>query len=189
VRTIVLARHGPPIWDHRTPIAGRDLAGWVAGIDAAPIATANGPSAQLLEHARACDVAAASTLRRSLESVQFVAPDKPRVVESIFREVFLPTDFRSSVRLRPAIWTTIARLRWYAGWSPGVETHTGAHARAHTAALTLDALSTERGNVMLIGHGTMNGMIGKRLLRLGWRGPVFRPRRYWAYAVYRLHER
>ena len=188
MRTIVLARHGPPIWDHSTPIAGRDLAAWVAGIDAAPIATTNGPSAGLLDHARSCDVAVASTLRRSIESVRFAAPDKPLVVEAIFREVFLPTAFRSAVRMRPAIWKAIARTGWYAGWSPGVETHAGARARAHTAALVLDALSAERGNVLLIGHGTMNGMIGKRLLRMGWRGPLFRPRKHWAFAVYRRAE-
>ncbi len=191
---IVLARHGRPVWDRRTPIAWRELRAWNAGNDAAPIDPASRPSEELVEHARACSLLVASTLRRSHDSAAIAAPGKDIHVDELYREVFLPTPAPRSapashaIRLPPPIWTTVARIGWICGWSPGVESHAGARARARVAAASLIELAREREYIVLIGHGTMNGMISKRLLRLGWRGPWFRPRKYWAFGVYRRSE-
>ena len=138
-----------------------------------------------MELGQASHVVLASTLRRSIESVQLVVPGARPVMDPVFREVQLPTRIQSGVRLRPRAWTTLARVAWYCGWSPGVENFAGARARASVAAKALASLAEEHGQVILVGHGLMNGLIGKRLLRFGWRGPLFRPRRHWAFGVYR----
>ena len=182
--TIVLARHGRPAWDFATPIPGHALAEWIRGMDGAPIDPSVRPSPQLLELARESRGLAASPLRRSLESAEILCPGEAPYLEPLFREVYLPTAIRSGVRLRPRLWSLLARTGWYCGWSPGVERFSDAPRRATAAAALLVSLASQRGQLLLIGHGRMNGLIGKRLRRAGWRGPRLRPRRYWAFAVY-----
>jgi broad specificity phosphatase PhoE len=136
--------------------------------------------------ARSSGGLAASPLRRSLESAAAVAPNVAPHVNPLFREVFLPTAFHSGMRLRPKVWTTLARCAWYCGWSPGVESLPEALDRASRATAVLLELAAAHQSVLLTGHGLLNGFIGMRLRRAGWSGPRFRPRRYWAFAVYRL---
>jgi len=184
-RTIVLARHGKPEWDERTPIPGHALAEWIQGRDAAPIVASYAPPPDLVRIAGSSGVLAASPLRRSLESAEAVAPSVAPVVSPVFQEVFLPTEIRSGLRLPPKQWSSLARLAWYGGWSPGVESYPEARERAARAAKMLDELASAHTTVLLVGHGILNGFIGWRLRRAGWSGPWFRPRRLWSYAVYR----
>jgi broad specificity phosphatase PhoE len=182
---IVLARHGKPDWDEKTPIPGRALAEWVRGRDAAPIDRSSRPPAELVRIAQSSRVLAASPLRRSIESAELVAPGLAPQVNSLFQEVFLPTAIPLGLRLRPTAWSSLARLAWYCGWSPGVETFAAARHRASRAAAVLAELASARESVLLVGHGIQNGLIGRRLRRAGWSGPRFRTRRFWAFAVYR----
>jgi broad specificity phosphatase PhoE len=181
---IVLARHGRPDWNNKVSIRGVELADHIRGRDQAPIDPSFPPSDQLRELARTSEVIVASTLRRSYESAELLAPDAPLTVDAMFREVFTPTAFKSAVRLPAKAWGLIARVRWLGGWSPGVETYPEAKLRAHRAANTLEMLSEQRGNVLLEAHGIMNGLIAGWLRRNGWKGPFFRGRRYWSYMVY-----
>lgn len=153
-------------------------------MDEAPLDPSLPPSPELARHARASRGIAASPLRRSLESAKLLCPEQTPVIEPLFREVYLPTAIRSGLRLRPRLWNLLARVAWYCGWSPGVESFPEARRRASAAAALLASLAQERGYLLLTGHGQMNGLIGKRLRRAGWRGPRLRPRRYWAFAVY-----
>lgn len=183
--TIVLARPGKPGWDERTPIPGHALAEWVRGRDNAPIDPSLAPPAELVQIARSSRVLAASTLRRSLESAALVAPGVKQQVNPLFREVFLPTDFHSGLRLPPKMWTSIARSAWYTGWSPGVESFAEARERAALAAMVLVELASAYESVLLVGHGLMDGLIGRRLRRSGWKGPRLRPRRLWSFDIFR----
>ena len=183
--TIVLARHGKPAWDHKTPIPGFSLATWVQGRDQAPLDPSFLPPAALAQLAGASRVIAASPLRRSLESAQVLAPGITPDVRPLFREVYLPTAIRSGLRLPPKLWSSLARGAWYLGWSPQVESLAGARVRASTAATILAALALAEDSVLLVGHGLMNGFIGRRLRRAGWSGPPVGTRRLWAFSVYR----
>jgi len=181
---IVLVRHGRPEWNTGVWIRGHELAGHIRGRDLAPIDPTFPPSDELKELARTSDLIVASTLRRSYESAELLAPDAPITVDALFREVFTPTAFTSGVRLPAKLWGGMARLRWLAGWSPGVESYREAKLRADQAATTLDALSEQRGNVLLAAHGIMNGLIARWLRKNGWKGPFLRGRRYWSFMIY-----
>ncbi|HEU5219675.1 MAG TPA: histidine phosphatase family protein [Gemmatimonadales bacterium] len=185
IEQIVLVRHGKPAWKPGRWIAGAELAGWSAGRDAAPLDPAFPPRSALLALSRRSATIAASPLRRSIESAQMLRPATPPLIDEHFREVPTPGDIGSGIRLRADVWVGIARLRWRLGWSAGVETLEESRRRAATAALRLEALALEHGSVLLAGHGIMNGMIGRCLRQAGWRGPVFRGRRYWAFRVFR----
>jgi broad specificity phosphatase PhoE len=182
--TIVLARHGKPAWDHTAPIPGFALGQWVEGRDQAPLDPSSRPPVALERIARSSRVIAASPLRRSLESAHLLAPGVAPEVRPFFQELSLPTAIHSGLRLRPTLWSSLARAAWYCGWSPRVEDFAAARARASTAANTLAALAAVEDSILLVGHGLMNGLIGIRLRRAGWRGPRFRARRLWAFSVY-----
>jgi broad specificity phosphatase PhoE len=182
--TIVLARHGKPVWDETTPIPGHGLGAWARGRDEAPIDRSYLPPAELVRIAQSSRLLATSPLRRSRESADAVAPGVVPRVDSLFREVFLPTAIRSGLRLSPRLWSSLARAAWYGGWSPGVESFAAARRRSSLAASALLELAAIHGSVLLVGHGIMNGLIGHRLRRAGWGGPRFRTRRLWAFAEY-----
>lgn len=61
-----------------------------------------------------------------------------------------------------------------------------ARRRAQKAAEMLIAIAPDQGTLLLVGQGIMNGLIGLRLRTMGWSGPHLRPRRLWAYGVYRM---
>ena len=184
--TIVLARHGKPDWDETTLIPGHDLGRWIRGRDAAPIVASVRPPEELVRIGRACRMVVASPLRRSLESAELIVPGAEPFVDEMFKEVVLPTDIHIGIKLRPQMWSFLARVAWYCGWSPGGESYAEAKERAWEATYALmDMASTER-SVLLVAHGIMNGLIGKRLRHAGWSGPWLRPRRLWAHATYRL---
>lgn len=127
---------------------------------------------------------AASPLRRSRESARLLAPSMEPLIDACFREAELPSAIRSGLRLRPDVWAWLARSAWLCGWSPGVESLRTARARAARAAAILTTEATERGAVVLVGHGLMNVLIATQLRTSGWRGPRFPSSRYWAFGTY-----
>jgi broad specificity phosphatase PhoE len=185
MRTIVLARHGKPEWSDSTLISGLELGEWVAGRNAAQIDPAFPPSPELRRIARTAAGFAASPLRRSIESLHLLAPEAIPYVDAVFREVEVPGKVPSPLPLPAQVYSKISRIAWYAGWSPGVESFAQARRRAQKAAETLIGIAPERGTLLLVGHGVMNGLIGLRLRKMGWKGPHLRARRLWAYGVYR----
>lgn len=186
MNTIVLARHGKPEWSDSTLISGRELGAWGEGRNAARIDPSHSPSPELRRIARDAKGFAASPLRRSLESLHLLAPEAIPYVDPVFREVEVPGSLPSPIPLPAQIYSKISRIAWFAGWSPGVESFAEARHRAQQAAETLIGIAPDHGTLLLVGHGVMNGLIGLKLRKMGWKGPHLRPRRLWAYGVYRL---
>ena len=181
---IVLARHGRLIWDFATPVSGRGFGEWLYGENHAPIDTSHRPSAELQDLVRTADGIVASPLRRSLESARLLAPAVVPLVDACFREAELPFTIASGLRLPPIIWAGLARIAWFCGWSPGVETFRAARGRAAEAARALAVQAESRGAVVLVGHGLMNILIAARLRGAGWSGPLWLGQRHWGFAVY-----
>ncbi|HEV8151170.1 MAG TPA: histidine phosphatase family protein [Gemmatimonadales bacterium] len=182
--TIVLARHGKLAWNPWVSVPGRRLAEWQHTGATAPLDPRSRPSAALQRLVAASNVLVASPLRRSLESAAVLRPDAAPLVEPLVREVESPSAIPSGLRLPGKLWSILARFAWYAGWSPEVESHGEARRRAGEAAARLALLARAQGQILLIGHGIMNGLIGKQLHRTGWRGPRLQAYRHWGHAVY-----
>lgn len=181
---IVLARHGRPAWDFRTPIAGHALAEWLRGEAEAPLAGSPRPSPELEQLSRAASCLAASPLRRSRDSAQLLAPAAVPLIDPCFREAELPSGFRSGLRLPPLMWAGIARSAWFCGWSDGVESFKAARDRAASAASLLTRHAEEFGAVVLVGHGLMNILIARHLRASRWRGPRLPSPAHWSFGVY-----
>ena len=180
---IILARHGRPAWDFRTPIPGHALAVWLQGERAAPLDASSRPGAELEQLARHAPCLVASPLRRSQDSARLLAPAAVLTTEADVREAALPCAFRSRLRLPPAVWAGIARSAWFCGWSGGVESFRAARQRAARAAALLASLA-RAGAVVVIGHGLMNALIAAHLRGLGWNGPRFPSGSHWGFGIY-----
>jgi len=181
---IVLARHGRPAWDSRTPIPGHGLGEWLRGEGEAPLDASPRPGAELERLSREAKCLVASPLRRSRDSARLLAPTTPSLVDPCFREAELPSAIRSGLRLRPEMWALLARTAWFCGWSAGVESFKAARERAAKAASVLAGRAEESGAVVLVGHGLMNILIARRLRATGWRGPRFPSPQYWTFGSY-----
>lgn len=181
---IVLVRHGRPAGDYTSPIPGYSFGAWRDACDAAPLGPVPAPSPALEQLVRTSLVIAASSLHRSIASARRLAPEAVPLIEPLFRELELPTAIKSGIRLWPKLWSALARIAWYCGWSPGVESVAGARRRATLAAALLTELAATRGPVLLAGHGLMNSLIARRLRRSGWQGPLIPSRRNWEFGVY-----
>ena len=175
-----------PAWDFRTPIPGHGLAQWLEGERDAALEPVQRPppGADLEQLIRDARCLIASPLRRSIESARLIAPAVVPLIDDHFREPALPCAITSRLRLRPAVWTTLARTAWLCGWSAGVESFKAARTRAAAAAQILIARAEAAGSVALLGHGFMNILIAGRLRAVGWKGPRFPPPRHWAFGVY-----
>src|SRR2546426_1939708 len=125
---IILARHGRPAWDFRTPIPGHGLAEWLRGEADAPLDSSHPPSADLEQLSRIAKCLVTSPLRRSRDSAQLLAPATAPLVDPCFREAQLPCAIRSGLRLRPRLWEWLARSAWFCGWSAGAESFKAARA-------------------------------------------------------------
>ena len=181
---IVLARHGKPAWDFRTRIPGHALGEWLRGEADAPLDPSSHPSAELERLTRTANCVVASTLRRSRDSAQWLAPSATPLIDPCFREAELPSAFRSGLRLRPEIWAGLARSAWFCGWAAGVESFKSARERAAKAAAVLTDRAKTCGLIVLAGHGLMNILIGQRLRAAGWRGPLWPSPGHWSFGVY-----
>jgi hypothetical protein len=106
------------------------------------------------------------------------------LIDPCFREAELPSAIRSGLRLRPEMWTWLARSAWFCGWSAGVESLGAARERAAEAASVLIGHAESFGAVVLVGHGLMNILIAQRLRAAGWRGPRFPSSRHWTFGAY-----
>jgi len=181
---IILARHGRPAWDFRTPIPGHGLGEWLRGEADAPLDSSQRPSADLERLSRMAKCLVTSPLRRSRDSAQLLAPATAPLVDPCFREAELPCAIRSGLRLRPGLWEWLARSAWFCGWSGGAESFKAARARASRAASLLAAHAESSGAVVLVGHGLMNILIARQLRIAGWHGPRFPSPQHWTFGVY-----
>lgn len=82
-------------------------------------------------------------------------------------EPALPVPSVRSPTLPVSMVLPLIRMAWLCGWHNDVESLTGARERAVNAAAVL-ADASDRGPVILVGHGVQNRFIGRTLQQLGW---------------------
>ncbi|MDO6459375.1 histidine phosphatase family protein [Granulosicoccaceae sp. 1_MG-2023] len=84
-------------------------------------------------------------------------------------EAGLPAFQFGSLRLKAGVWVFIARLLWLAGLHRDAESPAAARRRAAGLAARLSCEAERDGEVVVVGHGYMNFLIGRALRRRGWR--------------------
>ncbi len=176
-------RHGKPVFEQFCSIAPREMEQWVERYDRSKVEPHGVPKASK-QFARSAINIVTSSLPRALSSVK-VLGRSPSLIDPVFCEAPLPFAHLSFPRLSPFTWAAIFRVLWLFGYSSGSESLHVAQARAMKAAHKLINL-TDKGPVLLMGHGVMNRLIGKQLVHLGWAGSRGHDSKYWSAIVYKI---
>lgn len=164
MRAIHLVRHAKPLFDASLHVRGGDLAPLIGAYDQAALESIPPPMA-----IGDVGVLFASDLRRSTESAAAFFPRLTYRSLSVFREAETPQRLPRFLALRFSTATILARGAWLCGYSPGIESFAEARVRAKEASTILVAKSQAPGDVVLVGHGFFNRMIGNALKGLGWK--------------------
>ncbi|NBB35010.1 histidine phosphatase family protein [Pseudomonas sp. BC115LW] len=175
-------RHGQPKGVNVDKVSALEMKDWIEHYNRSEITQQPVPNASL-RLAASATVIASSNAPRALTSVQALGL-KPVRVDAIFCEAQLPFGHWKRPRLSPFTWAFILRILWLCGYSGDVEPANTARMRARKAAELLQSLSSE-GSVLLLGHGFMNKIIAKQLVKDGWVRHQRNGSQYWSAAVYR----
>jgi broad specificity phosphatase PhoE len=155
---------------------------WWAAYEEGGIREDHPPTEELTDLVASAGKILVSSRRRALESaVAAGADEKSLEGDALFIEAPLPPPpFPEGFKARPPAWGVIARTAWWLGYGEGGETRAEAEKRAEIAADRLVAESDLHGEVVLFAHGYFNHMIGRALVRKGWRLVRNQGFRYWA---------
>jgi len=181
---IVLIRHGRPIIDTSGKISAAEFGMWVSEYDMAGIDENHKPEHNAIDRAERCAFTVCSHLRRSIESARLLNIEAPGLVSPLFRECEMPHGNWRYPKLSKTTWSVLFRLFQLVGYSSNAESYRDIKVRSEKCANQLVALSLVHHSILFVGHGTLNWLIHKHLLRLGWLGPNKSGRKHWEYGEY-----
>lgn len=176
-------RHGKPALSATEKVSSRQMPDWIASYDLADTGSdlPPGPGSMLAGKAR---VIISSDLPRAVSSLRALGCE-PMFTHSVFREAELPVYHIPAVRLSAFCWAAIFRLVWLCGIAGKVESLSMAKKRARQSAeILINLASEDNGPVLLMGHGIMNRLIARELMRCGWRKQRRHGKGYWQAGVY-----
>jgi len=167
-RQITLIRHAKVDIDNSQKIDAHSLPKWVEEYDTAPIHTESLPTQEIIVLVQSADVVLASTLSRASDSAKVLGVEVHEKNE-LFNEADIPKVNIPYVKLKPKSWLVILRLMLLLGLGKKDTSLKASKAQAKEAAKRLVELSKEHEHIVLVGHGGMNWLIGKVLVKVGWK--------------------
>jgi len=181
---ILLIRHGQP---HITLSPRTRHAGFAEYIDAyeqAGLAPSNLPPDELRDLARELDHVFTSGRPRSHQSAAELAPHAELIADPLFVEAPLAAPAIPLLHMRVPKWAVVSRILWHVGFHPDIENPRAAARRAAQAADILIAKAAASGVTALVAHGYFNWMIGRQLLKRGFKRTGSHQARYWNTVIY-----
>lgn len=167
MKQIILIRHAKVDLDNSRPINASSLKEWVDAYDVANIDVHSLPNQETIHVIENSDVLVTSSLQRAIDSAKVLDID---VYEQnvIFNEAQIPNVNIPFLKFKPKIWLVILRILLLFGLGKKDTSLKVSKKQAEEAALRLLALSQKNDTVVLIGHGGMNWLIRKVLMKEGW---------------------
>jgi len=180
--TIILARHGEPALSRKVRLSAEEYREFWAQYEVGGLLPGQTPPPMLSGFVERCDVLVASTRLRAVESAQVVARGRAFTQEPLLIEAPLPPpNWPSWVRLSPKLWGFFSRFFWwFFNHHHGQENRAQAEARADVAAGKLIELAASGQDVVVLAHGFFNVLIGRALLKRGWRMTLREGYKYWS---------
>jgi broad specificity phosphatase PhoE len=180
--SITLARHGEPALSRKVRLSSREYREFWARYEVGGLLPGQTPPAALVRFVEGCDVLISSTRLRAVESTQTVAPGREFTREEVLVEAPLPPPrWPSWIKLSPKIWGFLARFHWwFFNHHQGEESRRQSEARADQAAAKLEAIADSGRDVVVLAHGFFNLLIGRALIKRGWRRTLREGYKYWS---------
>jgi broad specificity phosphatase PhoE len=181
---IILIRHGQPhiALSPRTRHAG--FAEYIDAYEQAGLSPSNLPPEELRDLARELDHVFTSDRPRSHQSAAKLAPHAELIADPLFAEAPLAAPPIPLLHMRVPKWAVVSRILWHAGFHPGIENPRRAGRRAAQAADILIAKAAANGVTALVAHGYFNWMIGRQLVKRGFKRTGSHQARYWNTVIY-----
>ena len=129
-----------------------------------------------------------SKLKRSIESVALYGKT-PDISDEVFNEAGLPFSNWKVIKLPLVLWSVIFRVMWFFGYKNSGESYNEANIRAKKGTDKLIDSCKKEATVTLLGHGLMNRLIGKELVRRGWKSQGKMGSDNWDYGVFELEKK
>jgi broad specificity phosphatase PhoE len=183
---ITLVRHGRssfPLPTHL--ITAAEFQKWIVDYNRSGIAADSLPPPELLAATRNMPYVVCSDMPRAMASASLLSPSQAPSALPLLREAGRPLSGHWLVKLPLAMWNRISVLLWTIGLIASDESVGAARLRAQEAASELVRLAEEFGQVLCVGHGMFNALVGQALLSLGWEGPLRVASQHWATTTYR----
>lgn len=181
---IVLIRHGQPhiALSPRTVHGG--FADYIDDYEIAGLAPSSLPPQELRDLLKELTHVFSSDRPRSRQSAERLVPQAELTVDPLFAEAPLASPRLPFLKMAVPKWAVVSRILWHAGFHPGIENPRQARARAVRAADILIARAKETGMAALVAHGYFNWMIGRQLLKRGFKRTGTHQARYWNTVIY-----
>lgn len=167
MKTITLIRHARVDIDAKEKINAKELKNWVEQYNSAPIAADSKPSEGCILRAQKADVVATSALRRAIDSAHTLGL-KIDFKSSLFNEADIPEINAPWLKLKAKTWLVVLRLMLFMRLGKKEVSLSESKKQAILAAKYLVELSDKYDNIVVVGHGGMNWLITKALIKEGW---------------------
>jgi len=185
---IVVLRHGKPNIDTSGKVNSIEFGEWVSRYDKSGICESSRPDEKIVAKAKKCHFVVCSHLPRSIESAKLLGVSNPHLVSSAFREFEMPYGKLAYPTLSISAWSLVFRLFQMAGYSFKSESYKEAKERSIACANELAGLANNHESVLFVGHGTLNWLLHKQLLRMGWSCSKKSPKNHWEFTEYKYNE-
>ena len=178
MKQIIFIRHAKVQMDKSSPITAKMLKSWETAYNNAPIFQELPQNDALHQAFNEVDFVVCSRLRRTIDSVELlgISVDESN---TLFNEATIPTLEGKWIRLRPTQWLVLFRILSLFRIGRWARTLKETKADAYEASQRLLELSKEHQNIILMGHGVMNWLIRKELMKTGWRSEGKDDHRNW----------
>jgi broad specificity phosphatase PhoE len=179
---INLLRHGRPDIDRKERITAAEFHPWMERYDRSGVT--DRPPQAAVSRSLQCHHIVCSDLLRSLQSADLLGVEAD-LVEPLFREAELPSFPFGGLKVAAGNFSMLARVAWLCGHSSDCEAYGAARCRAEEGADRLIELALSHQQVLLVGHGMMNWLIGRVLKKQHWRSlRSARANQYWGLSSY-----
>ena len=167
MKQITFIRHGKVDIENIQRIKSSFLPQWVDTYNSAPLHPESLPSHITIKYAAEAEMIITSRLRRAIDSAKILGV---RINEknALFNEASVPHVDIPFLKLKPKSWLLLLRLLLLAGVGKKDTSLKASKSQAKKAAERLSELSLKYDHIVLIGHGGMNWLICKVLLKEGW---------------------
>jgi len=185
VKTIVLLRHGEVNVDNNTKISAYQFKDWINKYNNSNIRHKIPNKNKVKSILDKADIILASKLKRSIQSIEIF---KKTAYEkhNIFNEAQIPYSTWTTIKFTPKLWLIIFRTLWFFGYSKNSKSLKETKILANEAAIKLITLTNSNNYIVLVGHGIMNRLISKVLIKKGWKNTKKSKNQNWDFSIFKL---
>jgi broad specificity phosphatase PhoE len=187
MKQIILIRHAKVDIDNSQAIDASSLKNWVDRYDIADIHFDSKPTQKTSAMVGSVSVLVTSSLKRTIDSAKVLGAD---IYESsaIFNEAQIPNVNIPFLKFKPKTWLMVLRVLLLFGLGKKDASMKASKLRAEEAAKRLLELSDEFESVVLVGHGGMNWLIRKVLIKEGWDLKPNASHKNWGVTILKLED-